>query len=48
MNEQHDARVRTLAESTFSLSGDTVQAPKREQAQPDYLLPDLKSILTML
>ena len=37
MNEQHDARVRTLAESTFSLSGDTVQAPKREQAQPDQI-----------
>ena len=30
MNEQHDARVRTLA-------GDTVQAPKREQAQPDQI-----------
>lgn len=37
MNEQHDARVRTLAESTFSLSGDTVQAPKREQSQPDQI-----------
>ena len=37
LNEQHDARVRTLAESTFSLSGDTVQAPKREQPQPDQI-----------
>ena len=42
MNEQHDARVRTLAESTFSLSGDTVQAPKREQPRPDPQIAALK------
>lgn len=37
-NEQQNARVRTLAESTFSLTGDTTQqAPAREQAKPDQI-----------
>lgn len=36
-SDQHNARVRTLAESTFSLTGDTVQAPTREQHKPDQI-----------
>lgn len=37
-NEQQNARTRTLAESTFSLTGDTTrQAPAREQAKPDQI-----------
>lgn len=36
--EQQNARTRTLAESTFSLTGDTTrQAPVREQAKPDQI-----------
>lgn len=35
--DQHNARVRTLAESNFSLTGDTVQAPSREQHKSDQI-----------
>lgn len=37
-SEQANARMRTLAESTFSLTGDTTQqAPAREQPQQDQI-----------
>lgn len=39
----HAAGIEVIGLST-SFSADYL----REQAQPDYLLPDLKSILTML
>lgn len=37
IKEQQNARMRTLAESSFTLTGDTVQTPAREKSQPDQI-----------